>query len=225
MSDLSGRAPSVPLTPEHDAELYEELMRTELRRQPVNRLAIATLISGLLGGFLAPIFGVIALIQVKKRRQRGKILAVCGMAAFVFWAALAVFQVSTGRAWWQHDPGGGIASGLDLAVQDCFAAPAMSGEVSVARLPCTDLHTGEAFAVVPLPDGPYPDVLELYRSSLARCQSQAATSLGAVANRSDVRIQVMTPTSYMWLRQPHHVVCYFNFQAGVTRPVRELAAG
>lgn len=73
-----------------------------------------------------------------------------------------------------------------------------------------------------LPDGPYPDVLELYQSSLTRCQSQAATSFGAAANRSDVRIQVMTPTSYTWLRQPHHVVCYFHFKTGVTRPLREL---
>jgi hypothetical protein len=45
MSDLSDRASSVPVSAEPDAELFEELMRTELRRQPVNRFAIATLFS------------------------------------------------------------------------------------------------------------------------------------------------------------------------------------
>jgi hypothetical protein len=45
MSDLSDRASSVPVSAEPDAELFEELMRTGLRRQPVNRFAIATLFS------------------------------------------------------------------------------------------------------------------------------------------------------------------------------------
>jgi hypothetical protein len=45
---------------------------------------------------------LIALIQIKKRRQRDKILAESGMAAFVFWATVSVYQVSTGQAWWQH---------------------------------------------------------------------------------------------------------------------------
>lgn len=38
---------------QHDLALFDELMREELRRQPVRPYAIATLVTGFLGGLIA----------------------------------------------------------------------------------------------------------------------------------------------------------------------------
>ncbi|WP_410609146.1 hypothetical protein [Amycolatopsis sp. lyj-109] len=205
--------------PQHDPELFDELMRTELRQQPVSGYAIATLVFGLLGGLLAPVCGAVAISRIRKQRQRGLVLVVCGLVAFTAWLGVFAYGISTGRMWWQQRQAAqerlpeGAAHGLDLAAGDCFWAPAASGEADVFRRPCTAGHTGEAFEVLPLGEGPMPDVLELYRTALARCEAGAGSVPG-------VRVQVMTPTSHSWGQGKHRAVCYYHFAAETTGPVR-----
>lgn len=203
--------------PPHDPELFDELMRTELSRQPVNRFAVATLVSGLLGGLFAPVFGIAALLQIRDRRERGRNLAIAGLVAFVGWAGVFTYQVVTGTAWWQQPtqerlPEGAV-HGLDLAAGGCFWSPGTSGEADVMQASCTERHNAEAFEVLPLGDGPMPDILEIYQSSLARCQADALRI-------PDVRIQVMTPTSFSWQDGKHRAVCYYHFATDMTRPAR-----
>ncbi|MGW5747343.1 hypothetical protein [Amycolatopsis sp. NPDC003861] len=205
--------------PQHDPELFDELMRAELRQQPISRYAVATLVSGLLGGLLAPVFGLIALSRIRKQRQRGLVLVVCGLVAFTAWMGVLAYRIGTGTAWWQQRtatqdrlPEGG-AHGLDLVVGDCFHAPAASGEADVFRLSCAEKHTGEAFEVLPLGEGPMPDILELYRNTLARCEADARAV-------PDVRVQVMTPTSASWAAGKHRAICYYHFAAETTGPAR-----
>lgn len=203
--------------PQHDPELFDELMRAELRRQPVSRYAVATLVSGLLGGLLAPVFGAVAISRIRKQRQRGLVLVICGLVAFTAWMGVLAYRIGTGTAWWQQRHTGqgqlpdGVAHGLELAVGDCFWAPAASGERDVFRRPCTVAHTGEAFEVLPLGEGPMPDILELYRNALARCEADARPVPG-------VRVQVVTPTSESWAQGHHRAVCYYHFAAEKTGP-------
>ena len=205
--------------PPHDPELFDELMRTELSRQPVNRFAIATLVSGLLGGLLAPVFGIAALLQIRDRRERGRNLAIAGLVAFVGWAGVFTYQAVTGTAWWQQPPPPqermpeGMAHGFDLAVGECFWAPAASGYADVLQAACTEPHNAEAFEVLPLGDGPMPDIVEIYHGTLARCQADALRI-------PDVRIQVVTPTSFSWQDGKHRAVCYYHFATDMTRPAR-----
>ncbi|WIX88955.1 hypothetical protein [Amycolatopsis sp. DG1A-15b] len=205
--------------PQHDPELFDELMRAELRNQPISRYAIATLVSGLLGGLLAPVFGAVAISRIRKQKQRGLVLVICGLVAFTAWTGVAAYRIAIGAAWWQQRQAGqgrlpeGVAHGLDLAVGECFRAPAVSGEADVFRIPCTAQHTGEAFEVLPLGEGPMPDILEVYRNTLARCEADARPVPG-------VRVQVVTPTSSSWEGGKHRAVCYYHFAAEVTGPVR-----
>jgi hypothetical protein len=205
--------------PQHDPELFDELMRTELRRQPVSRYAVATLVSGLMGGLLAPVFAAIAISRIRKQRQRGLALVVCGLVAFTAWTGVLVYRISTGTTWWQQlhaareQLAEGVVHGLDLAVGDCFWAPATSGEADVVRRPCAEGHTGEAFEVLPLGEGPMPDILELYRTTLARCEADAGPVPG-------VRVQVVTPTSATWDVGKHRAVCYYHFATEVTGTAR-----
>ena len=201
--------------PQHDPELFDELMRTELRRQPISLYAIATLVSGLLGGLLAPVFGVVALVRIRKHRQRGLALVVCGLVAFSVWTGVTIYRVATGTAWWQSSRERlpeGVAHGADLIVGDCFWSPSVSGSADVVRRSCTERHTGEAFEVLPLGDGPMPDIVQVYRQTLARCEADARPL-------ADVRVQVMTPTSDTWNKGKHWAVCYYHFAADQTAPV------
>ncbi|WP_233225886.1 septum formation family protein [Amycolatopsis sp. CA-126428] len=204
--------------PQHDPELFDELMRTELRRQPISGYAIATLVFGLLGGLLAPVFGAIAISRIRKQRQRGLVLVVCGLIAFTAWMGVLAYLISTGTAWWQQRAAQdrlpeNVVHGLDLGARDCFWSPAASGEADVFLTSCAAPHTGEAFDVLPLGEGPMPDILELYRDALARCEAGARPV-------PDVRVQVVTPTSSSWAAGKHRAVCYYHFAAETTGPVR-----
>lgn len=204
---------------QHDPELFDELMQAELKQQPISRYAVATLVSGLLGGLIAPVLAAVAISRIRKQRQRGLVLVICGLVAFTAWMGVLGYRIGTGTAWWQQRQAAqerlpeGVAHGLDLVAGECFWAPAASGAADVFRTSCTAPHTGEAYAVLPLGDGPMPDILELYRSTLARCEADAGPVPG-------VRVQVMTPTSDSWGRGKHRAVCYRHFAVETSGPAR-----
>jgi hypothetical protein len=49
-------------------------------------------------------------------------------------------------------------------------------------------HAAEAFEVLPPGEGPMPDIVEIYRDTLARCEADGRRVPGA-------RVQVVTSTS------------------------------
>jgi hypothetical protein len=205
--------------PQHDPELFDELMRAELRRQPVSRYAVATLVSGLLGGLIAPVVGAVAIHRIRKRRERGTVLVICGLVAFAGWMGVLAYQIGTGTAWWQqrreaagHLPDG-VVHGLDLTAGQCFWSPPVSGDTDVLSASCTERHNGEAFEVLPLGEGPMPDIARVYPDTLARCEADARPLSG-------VRVQVVTPTTSTWNEGKHRAVCYYHFAAELTGPAR-----
>jgi hypothetical protein len=201
--------------PQHDPELFDELMSIERRRRPVSRFAIATLVAGLLGGFFALVFAAVAVLQIRRRGQRGWALVICGLLAFAGWVGVLAYQAATGTGWWQQAGRerlpAEVAHGLDLPVGQCFWSPAASGETDVWRASCTSPHNAEAFEVVPLEDGPMPDILDVYHRSLARCEADARPIPG-------VRVQVVTPTTASWNEGKHRAVCYYHFATELTAP-------
>ncbi|MCR6483211.1 hypothetical protein M8542_10320 [Amycolatopsis sp. OK19-0408] len=204
------------VAPEHDPELFDELMQAELRSQPVSRYAIATLVTGLLGGLIAPVFAAVAVVRIRKQRQRGWVLVICGLVAFAGWMGVIGYKIGTGTAWWQQQARQeqlpeGVAHGLDLAVGDCFWSPAVSSGGDVLRAPCATRHTAEAFEVLPLAEGSMPDIGESYQHTLSRCEADARQIPGA-------RVQVVTPTSASWNEGKHRAVCYYRFASEKTGP-------
>ncbi|WP_439378094.1 hypothetical protein [Amycolatopsis lexingtonensis] len=157
--------------PQHDPELFEELMREERRRRPVSRgrYVIAPFVFGLL--LLAGVFSYRALVTPTP------------------------------------DPlPANEAHGLDVTAGQCFWSPTGTGEVDVLLTSCTERHTAEAFAVLPLPEGADAP----YQPTLDRCTAAAQPVPGA-------RVQVMTP--YL-AGSKRHAVCYYRFATELTAPVR-----
>ncbi|MBE1497357.1 hypothetical protein H4696_004457 [Amycolatopsis lexingtonensis] len=156
--------------PQHDPELFEELMREERRRRPVSRgrSAIAVVVFGLL----------------------------------MFAGVLCYRAIVTPKP----DPlPANEAHGLDVVAGQCFWSPTGTGEVDVLLTSCTERHTAEAFAVLPLPEGADAP----YQPTLDRCTAAAQPI-------PDARVQVMTP----YLSSSKHLaVCYYRFTIEMTASV------
>jgi hypothetical protein len=201
-------------TEEERTAFFDELMREERDRAPVSGFAIATLVFGVLGGALALVFGIAALVQIRQRERRGLPFVVAGLVLFVAWAVAITVVVSRSSG-----NGNRPVSGLDLKVGECFAAPGSSGDDSVARLSCTDWHTGEVFSVIRLPAGDYPGIVEQYEDALTRCEASAENN-AAVASLRTGRVQVMTMSPESWKKRKEPLaVCYFRFSNEVNHPI------
>ncbi|MGW3513340.1 DUF4190 domain-containing protein [Streptomyces sp. NPDC000994] len=150
-------------------------------RPVLNGFAVAALVTSLL--CLAPlglILGVVALVQISKKGQRGKGLAIAGISvsgAVLLLAAAVVAGVLNFRVWTisaRDDgavPGRGWSTVHLLKVGDCFTPGAELpkrdrpplGNAIVKRVPCDESHRGEVYATFALSeqrDFPGHDAIE-----------------------------------------------------------------
>ncbi|WP_158642243.1 DUF4190 domain-containing protein [Actinomadura sp. WAC 06369] len=125
-----------------------------------SRLAIVSLVTGLLGLVpLAIAFGLAALVVLRRRTRKGKGLAFGGLAASLVWtvtaaavaAAAVVAEFSVDR-----DAAGRITEGGKVHVSalregDCYTGfgPDDVQIALVEAVPCTEPHRGEVIARVP----------------------------------------------------------------------------
>jgi len=199
---------------EERAELFDELMRLEHDR-PVNKLAIAALVTGVLGGLLAPFFAVFAWSQIKDRDERGKPLVFLGWAGFTVWAVIGFVALGNQL----FPPGPERVNGFDLRIGDCFEGPGGPGEPGeVPRLPCTEWHNGEVFADYTVPDGAYPGALALFEDARASC-AELAVANTKVPGPNFGEVLYMAPRAETWEQQDtHRIVCYFRYKNLVNHP-------
>ncbi|MCZ4606910.1 DUF4190 domain-containing protein [Streptomyces sp. Lzd4kr] len=137
----------------------------------LNPFAVTALVTSLL--CLAPlglIFGGIALLQISRKGQRGKGLAIAGISVSSAVLLLAGVAVTLGdfRVWTppsRSDSGEVAQRGWttvpSIEVGDCFNPGAWLperdtpplGDTSVELVPCDEQHRGEAYATFTLSDG------------------------------------------------------------------------
>lgn len=202
-------ADSVPVASDEErTELFDELMRLEHDR-PVNRLAIATFATGVLGGLLAPFFAFFAWTQIKDRDERGKPLVFLGWAGFTVWAVIGFVLLGNQL----FPPGPERVNGFDLRIGDCFEAPGGPGDAGeVSRLPCTEWHNGEVFADFTVPDGAYPGAVELFEDARTGC-AELAVANAKVPGSGFGAVQYVAPRAETWEKQDtHRIVCYFRYK-------------
>ncbi|WP_371479728.1 DUF4190 domain-containing protein [Kitasatospora sp. NBC_00315] len=151
--------------------------------QRTNGFAIGALAAGLICAWpVAVVLGVIALVQIHKRRERGRGLAVAGLLLSVFGMLLTALVVIGAVA---DDSAGnnrpfaprGASSWQQLAAGDCYNPSAGSRgdseEVAwVAKVPCTLPHHSEVAGTVRIPaatGGGYPGQDEISRVAEKLC--------------------------------------------------------
>src|SRR5687768_2718381 len=131
----------------------------------MNGFAIASLVFGVIGGFvLAIIFGIVALVQIPKRNQKGRGLAIGGTVLGVLWGLVilgAVIVAVMDEA--ERDDSGAITEAGSVAVTELRPGDCANGvgqeegeATEIDAVPCAEPHDGEVFATFDLPDGDFP---------------------------------------------------------------------
>ncbi|MGC5021462.1 DUF4190 domain-containing protein [Micromonospora sp. DT47] len=219
------RRPALPGIMEAADDEWEPWSGPEPVRGRLNRSAIAAFVFGLFGGVLAPIFGLVALVQLRRRSgERGKGFAVAGLVLFGVWALAAVLLLTAVAP--RAEPEAGVRG---LRVGDCFRAgdptATQTAPEKVTRVACTEPHDAELLDDFPAyeryADEAYPGVAELSRRAETHCrQRQASYILEPLALPAEARLRWYVPSRIQWPTDPR-ITCYLTGgTAPLTRPLR-----
>ncbi|WP_367321026.1 DUF4190 domain-containing protein [Streptomyces sp. HUAS ZL42] len=189
------------------------------RPAPVNGVAIASLVLGLLCFLPAVglVLGVIALVQIGKKGERGKGLAIAGSVLSCVGLALWVVLLATGAGsgmWEGFKDGVGGNGSMSLAKGECFDVPGDSLEDAVYdadQVPCTGRHDGEVFATIPLPGDSFPGddhVTDVAEDKCYTLQESYTMDFWAVPDYVDV--YYLTPTEESWDVGDREITCVYG---------------
>jgi hypothetical protein len=200
-----------------------------------NGMAVAALVCGLVSilfAITAPVaivLGIVALVQIKRRRESGTAQAVVGLSVgsviSLFWVALIVFLVAVGWNEGTNDYGSDqpVSSYSatpdevnvdDLVIGECFDDGYNEGDV--VRKPCPESHDGEIVATVTLPAGTYPGDNKVQDSAEVACRQEFTKYVGISPDKSVRTSTYWTPDESLWDDGDRVVVCAAHGAAGAT---------
>ncbi|WP_164842355.1 DUF4190 domain-containing protein [Actinoplanes solisilvae] len=171
-----------------------------------NGFAIAALILGILGGgLLGIIFGIVALVQIKKRPQGGRGLAIAGLVISGVW--LLVYLVACGFAIASDDgddkaansvgSGNNRVSVYNLREGDCVGDLGDKDTVyDVPVVKCSVSHEGEVFGTFELPTGAWPGEDKVYSLADAGCAKRLDSYASGPVD--DLEYFPLTPVKSEW---------------------------
>jgi hypothetical protein len=189
------------------------------RPAPVNGVAIAALVLGVLCFLPAVglVLGVIALLQIKKRGERGTGMAIGGAVLSSLGLALWVVMLATGGAssfWEGFKEGAKANSSLSLAKGDCFDVPGDSVEedvYDVDTVDCAGEHEGEVFGTVQLSGGSYPGDAAVADEAEDKCYALGSQyTLDTWTLTDEVDHYHFTPTRESWEWGDRQIACFFG---------------
>lgn len=211
-----GFAPGYPMPPQ---------------RRGTDGLAITALVLGILGflvltPIVAIVLGIVALGRIRRTRQDGRGLAISGIVLGAVWTLLLGFgiiaAVTSGP---DREPSGDVVNPgrfatEDLMVGDCVTDPP-GGSVprpsnAFAVVPCSQLHTGEVYAAVDLPDGPYPGAVEAERLAAVGCVDRIAGYAPTASTDPGLTLAKTYPTEGGWNRGNRRVLCFAVTEGATT---------
>ncbi|MEU8796818.1 septum formation family protein [Spirillospora sp. NPDC048819] len=184
-----------------------------------NRLAIVALVTGLLGLVLFAVgFAIAALVQAGRRGEKGKGLAIGGIAASAVWVVagvvVAALTVTSVFSVDRDDEGRVTKSGKVLAstlrAGDCFVGTATDGTVLVTALPCTQPHDSEVIATSTLPREPYPGDENVEAQVDLLC-GERARYLQKSRHFRDLRYYNLMPDELTWADDDRKATCTVHY--------------
>ncbi|MCT9003887.1 DUF4190 domain-containing protein [Streptomyces rhizosphaerihabitans] len=190
------------------------------RPVPFNGFAIAALVLGILCFLPAVglVLGIVALVQIKRRGERGKGMAVGGMVMSSIGVVLLALMVATGGAgdFWDgvEEGAGGSGSTFSLHKGECFNAQGDTLEglaYDVDTVPCAGKHDAEVFAEATARGDSYPGDSAVSAEADDKCYALADTyAMDAWAVPDDVDIYYFTPTRQSWHLGDREITCMFG---------------
>nr|WP_239063007.1 DUF4190 domain-containing protein [Streptomyces sp. SID13031] len=183
-----------------------------------NGLAVAALVCGLAGfvvGISAPVaigLGIAALVQIKRRGESGKGLAVGGIVTgglvTLFGAGLLALMIVVGVAsdGYEGEGAGGITYADSLAVGECFDDG--WGEDEVYREDCAGPHDGEITANYILQaTAVYPGEDRVNGLAGDRCAVEFSKYIGNTVDKSELESNYWYPSEDQWNDGDRLVMC------------------
>ena len=182
--------------------------------------ALATGIGGIFFGLAAPVaigLGIAALVQLKKRPESGKGIAIAGLVIgslttvgyLVLFGVLIAIGSSVDDSYGSPEP---VSSNSqpsttvdDLAVGECFDDG--DEEDEAIRRPCAEAHDAEIISNITLPEGPYPGDKGVDQAADRACSPDFGTYVGKPVEDSELDLAWWTPTKSLWNNQDRLVVC------------------
>lgn len=190
-----------------------------------NGFAITSLVSALVCGVwpLAIGFGIGALVQLRKRRQSGRGLAVAGLVLgtleLLATVVMVIITVSL------PDPSAsatGTVSVFTLHQGDCFNTTSSFSEIRALPVSCWNPHTGEVAALVPLGNGVFPGTDEVEAAAAVSCRLTTDTYVTDLwAQSPEVIPSYFAPQdAQSWAVSPQ-AVCYLReSDTAISKPLR-----
>ena len=197
-----------------------------------NGMAIAALVLGICGFFfvtpiLGLILGIAGLATVRRTGQKGKGLAVSGIALSSAWIALFAVLITVAVINMPDPPrrdvngtvvSPGSVSVFGLHPKDCFTMPAgvigstKSHLRNLTVVPCSTPHDSEAFGSFTADGDSYPGSAALRADGNTKCLHLLDSFVpDPFSLPSDTRIQFVYPNSQAWGDDERRVSCFLQF--------------
>jgi hypothetical protein len=192
-----------------------------------NGFAVAGLVCGILAlcgvGLLSVIFGIIALVQIKKTGQKGRGMAIAGIAITGAWVAVgvvaAIVVVAIGVGAERDDDGiitdGGRMNITALRPGDCIEELREGRAIdTVPAVPCSEPHIGEVYATFDLADGDWPGEDIVFEEAELGCLDLLFDHSQTAFDDETVDIFYIHPTRTTWRTGDREVVCITYYLDG-----------
>jgi hypothetical protein len=184
---------------------------------PTSGWAIASFVLGLLSvAILSVIFAFIALRRIKRLRQRGRGLAIAGLALSGFWVVVvvaAIVAVNTGKATRSATTGvithRGHINAFSLRVGDCFDNPAGARAVNtVTAIPCDQPHNAQIYGKFKLTgsDFSYPGAVVVAQRARSGCNARIGTVNKSMTTTA-MTVRILLPEKTSWVAGQRTVSC------------------
>jgi hypothetical protein len=184
-------------------------------RRGTNGFAIAALVCGLIAAVpFAIAFGIVALVQIRKRNQGGRGLAIAGLVLAVVWTLVlaAVITVAVLASADRDESGrisdGGSVSSFELSPGDCLNGLRESQNISsLPAVPCAEPHEGEVFALFDISGSAWPGDAEVAKQAERGCVTRLEQYAPTAADDSSLEIFFLHPTQRSWASGDREVAC------------------
>lgn len=198
--------------------------------------SIASFVLGLFGlPLFGVIFGVLGLRRIRWTEQRGRGLAIAGIALSVVWfaagmAAVPILLHKLDQSYRQDQRSQqGTVMAFDLQVGACFnkaeTEPDYAGrdamKIRLAVVACTQPHKAE---VVGRAEAEDEDVTDLQTRAEAACQAKSGEYIMDDWSLPETaRLHWFYPAPLAWIRGDRRLVCFQQTEEAVDRSLREDA--
>jgi Septum formation len=164
---------------------------------------------------LSVVFGILALTQSKGAKTGGRGLAVTGLVISALWAVGFAVLIVLGIT----SPDRTI-SATAVKVGDCFTdVPTSSRVASLNKVSCDQPHRGEVYAVLTMPDGPYPGqtAMDEYKY---KCEPELATYSPMAVTNPAIGTYVLYPSPETWDKGDRAVACIATVETRRTGSIK-----